>query len=97
VAPGEKFTKTWQVSNSGTCNWLHGYRLVPVSGTKLASDSVGLNNTPVPPNEWRQISVNMTAPKDAGTYTQYWQMSDGAGHNFGALLGVKIVVKTSYP
>jgi len=40
----------------------------------------------------------MYAPKNKGTYTQYWQMSDGAGHTFGALLGVTIDVKSnSYP
>jgi hypothetical protein len=98
MSAGEKFTKTWQVANTGTCDWLSGYRLVPVSGTKLAEDPVKMNNTPVPPNEWRQVSVTMLAPKDAGTYTQYWQLSDGAGHTFGSTLGVSIVVKkSSYP
>jgi hypothetical protein len=98
MAPGEKFTKTWQVANTGTCDWLSGYRLVPVSGTNFAEDPVRINNAPVPPKEWRQISVNMYAPKNKGTYTQYWQMSDGAGHTFGALLGVTIDVKSnSYP
>jgi hypothetical protein len=98
MSPGEKFTKTWQVANTGTCDWLSGYRLVPVSGTNFAEDPVRINNAPVPPKEWRQISVNMEAPDDAGTYTQYWQMSDGAGHTFGSLLGVTIKVKEdSYP
>lgn len=93
VSPGERFTKTWQVSNTGTCDWLYGYRLVPVSGTRLAEDPVRVNNPPVPPREWRQISVTMVAPRDPGTYTQYWQLSDGAGNRFGALLGVTIVVR----
>jgi hypothetical protein len=103
MSPGEKFTKTWQVANTGTCDWLSGYRLVPVSGTNFSEEPVKINNVPVPPNEWRQISVSMHAPKDSGTYTQYWQMSDGAGHTFGSLLGVTIDVKvaedtaTSYP
>jgi len=92
--PGDKFTKTWQVANTGTCNWLFGYRLIPVSGTSLAEDPVKVSgNYPVPPGEWRQVSVNITAPKDPGTYTQYWQLSDGAGNRFGSLLGVTIVVK----
>ena len=98
MRPGDRFTKTWQVSNTGTCDWLFGYRLIPVSGTTLAEDPVRVPNAPVPPREWRQISVNMTAPRDPGTYTQYWQLTDGAGNKFGALLGVSIVVKRpSYP
>jgi hypothetical protein len=96
--PNERFTKTWQVANTGTCNWLSGYRLVPVSGTELASDSVRVSNAPVQPGEWRQLSVSMIAPDDNGTYTQYWQLTDGAGNEFGALLGVTIkVVEPSYP
>ena len=93
LSPGERFTKTWQVANTGTCNWLSGYRLVPVSGTQLASDSVRVHNAPVPPGEWRQLSVNMIAPNDNGTYTQYWRLTDGAGNAFGATLGVTIKVK----
>lgn len=97
LKPGEKFQKTWQVANTGTCDWLFGYRLVPVSGAKLANDPVKVPNSPVPKNEWRQVSVTVTAPQDDGTYTQYWQLSDGAGKTFGALLGVTITVKESYP
>jgi hypothetical protein len=40
----------------------------------------------------------MIAPDDNGTYTQYWQLTDGAGNEFGSLLGVTIkVVEPSYP
>lgn len=98
MEPNERFTKTWQVANTGTCDWLNGYRLVPVSGAQLASDPVRVPNPPVPPREWRQISVGMVAPDDEGTYTQYWQLTDGAGNKFGALLGVTIKVEEpSYP
>ncbi len=38
MSPGESFTKTWQVANTGTCDWLSGYRLVPVSGEELAEE-----------------------------------------------------------
>jgi hypothetical protein len=40
----------------------------------------------------------MIAPDDEGRYTQYWQLTDGAGNKFGALLGVTIKVEEpSYP
>ena len=97
LRPGERFQKTWQVANTGTCDWLFAYRLVPVSGTSLAQDPVRVPNAPVPKNEWRQISVTVTAPNNSGTYTQYWQLSDGAGRTFGALLGVTITVREDYP
>lgn len=100
VQIGEKLTKTWQVANTGTCDWLFGYRVAPVSGDSLAQDAVKVSgNFPVPKGEWRQVSVSFNAPKEAGKYIQYWQMNDGAGHSFGALLGISIVVEesTTYP
>lgn len=99
LRPNESFTRTWKVANNGTCNWLFGFRLVPVSGFQFAEDSVSVPNAPVSPNEWREISVNGQAPDDPGTFTQYWQMSDGAGNRFGSLLSISITVRapTSTP
>lgn len=101
IAAGSDFTKTWKVANTGTCDWMYTYRLVYVSGTKFAEDPVKLNKK-IEPGKWTQLSISMTAPKSPGTYTGYWQLTDGAGHTFGSLLGVTIVVKkaaepTSYP
>ena len=32
LAPGQAFTKSWRVRNSGTCTWTTAYRLVFVEG-----------------------------------------------------------------
>lgn len=107
MEPGTTFTKTWQVANNGTCDWLYLYELVFVSGDRMGGNGHRLS-TKVPPKEWRQFSVELDAPDDPGTYTGYWRLSDGAGHTFGATLKVSIVVKaptktpkpptaTSYP
>lgn len=95
VNPGEKFTKTWKVANSGTCDWLYGYTIVFVSGSQLVDDPVRLSKK-IEPGKWTQISMNINAPDDPGTYVGYWKLSDGAGHAFGSLLEVSIVVP-SYP
>ena len=96
VKPGDTFTKTWQVANTGTCEWKFNYRLVFVSGENM--DGVGEKvGNDIPVNKWTQIRATMTAPKNAGTYTAYWQLSDTSGHTFGASLKVTIKVKTSYP
>jgi hypothetical protein len=90
--PGEEFTKTWKVANTGTCEWSLGYRLVFVSGSDMEGNG-GRPNNPIPAGKWTQLSVHLTAPNKEGTYSGNWQLSDGAGHNFGSTLGVKIVVK----
>jgi hypothetical protein len=91
--PGTEFTKTWQVANTGTCDWLYLYELVYVSGDRMGGNSKRLS-TKVPPKEWRQLSVDLDAPMDPGKYTGYWRLTDGAGHAFGATLTVSIQVKS---
>lgn len=39
--------------------------------------------TQVPPNATVDVSVNMTAPSDPGTYTSYWNILNAAGQSFG--------------
>jgi hypothetical protein len=94
--PGETFTKTWQVANTGTCNWLFGYSLVHGSGNRMNGSGYRLSeriNVPVPPNEWRQISVELDAPQEPGAYSATWRIANGEGQPFGASLGVSIVVR----
>ena len=92
MEPGTSFTKTWQVANTGTCDWLYLYEFVFASGDRMGGNSRRLSDK-VPPKEWRQLSVDLDAPDEPGTYTGYWRLSDGAGHMFGASLKVSIVVK----
>ena len=91
MKPGESFTKTWQVANTGTCDWLYVYYFVFVSGNDMKPENVRLGDK-VPPKEWRQVSINLEAPKQPGSYTGYWRLADGSGKPFGATLGVSIVV-----
>jgi hypothetical protein len=95
--PDDTFTKSWQVANTGTCDWTLAYKLVFVSGDRMDGTSSRPRNV-IPPSKWTQLGINLTAPSREGTYTGYWQLSDGGGHGFGALLKVSIVVKrASYP
>lgn len=98
LKPGETFTKTWKVANTGTCDWVYLYRLAFVSGDSMGGDPAKLGKV-IPPGKWTQISIQLRAPEEPGTYTGSWRLSDGAGHAFGSTLGVSIVVKnpTSYP
>ncbi len=96
MSPGQTFTKTWQIANTGTCSWLYSYSLVFGSGEKMSGNGYRLSsriNVPVPVGEWRQVSVEMQAPQQNGTYTGYWRIANGDGSAFGATLGVSIVVK----
>lgn len=92
LKPGQNFTMTWKVHNSGTCEWKSYYRLTFVSGADFDPPSVNIGKI-VPPDKNPEISLNMDAPNRTGTFTAYYRMSDGEGHMFGSTLVVSIKVQ----
>jgi hypothetical protein len=83
LAPGASFTKTWRITNVGTCTWTTSYDLVYVFGNLLgASPTVALPSS-VAPGQTADFSVNMVAPTAAGHYRSYWRFQDGSGIQFG--------------
>ena len=78
MKPGEKFTKTWRMYNSGTCNWTTGYKWVFVSGDAMGGATTVL---PAQVNSGSQtdISVALTAPTTNGTFKGYWRMQNATG------------------
>jgi uncharacterized protein YkwD len=74
---GSKFTRAWQLSNSGECSW-HGYSVVFVSGERLsAPDSIAVQDTS--PGSVTTISVDLTAPASAGSFTGVFELRDATG------------------
>lgn len=79
-----KFTKTWRLLNDGTCTWTDDYKLVFHSGTLMNGDKkTNAIILPVEPGKLIDISIELRAPKDAGTYKGYWILSDQYGNQFG--------------
>ena len=67
VAGGTTFTKTWRISNTGTCIWGPDYKLTHYSDELLgAPPSVPLPITN--PGQTADISVNLIAPNTNGTH-----------------------------
>jgi hypothetical protein len=91
-SPGATFTKTWQFLNTGTTTWTTQYALVFVSGDRMkGAESVSVP-IGVPPEQSIEISVDMVAPSDAGTYKGYWRLRNSAGQFFGEQVFVEIKV-----
>jgi len=91
LRPGENFTKTWKVANSGTCQWMYRYKLAYLSGDKLGGEPRGIGKV-IPEGKWTELSLSLQAPDSTGTYTGYWRFSDLDGNMFGATLSVSIKV-----
>lgn len=84
VMPGTLFTKTWQVMNDGRCDWTMDYALVHTGGDPMGAPDVVVDlPSAVASGQTVDISVPMTAPFAAGTYTSEWVLRNAIGETFG--------------
>jgi hypothetical protein len=82
--PGEEFTKTWRLRNTGTCTWNANYSIVFDSGEAMGGPaSAPLTTGTVAPGEEVEVSVNLRAPEEEGNYQGFWMLRNQAGQIFG--------------
>ena len=92
MEPGQVFTKTWRLKNSGDINWTEEYSLVFVEGEQLGATSPQILTETVKSGATTEPSVEMQAPEVEGTYTGWWQMKDAKDNPFGDKVYTRIVV-----
>lgn len=99
VKPGTKFSKTWTVKNTGTCEWTRDYDLVLAGGEAFDTNKRGDIPREVLPGETIDLTIyDMVAPKTEGTYYSYWMIAapDGARIGYGPGqqwgLGIQLIV-----
>ncbi len=94
--PGKSFDKVWRFMNTGDCPWPEGTMLTFVSGDKLGAPDQAPAGAPQP-GATTDVSVNMVAPEEPGTYKGTWRLVTPDGVSFGPEVYVKIVVKSPSP
>jgi hypothetical protein len=83
LSAGDTFTKTWRLTNRGTCTWTPDYMLVFVSGDAMGgTTSVRLPGY-VSPGQSLDVSVTLTAPNRRGPHIGYWMLRNTSGLVFG--------------
>jgi len=92
VNSGASFRKTWEVKNTGTCDWNNDFKITFVGGDLFGSDTTKIRKT-VYAGSNANISLDMVAPSGTGTVTSSWQMADDSGNLFGQIYTVEIVLK----
>lgn len=92
LAPGQAFTKTWRIRNSGTCTWVGSYAFGFFEGSQMGGPGSVPVAGNVAPGSLYDVSVNLVAPASAGTYKGTWQMKNAGGAFFGTKPFVQIVV-----
>ncbi|HWQ83704.1 MAG TPA: NBR1-Ig-like domain-containing protein, partial [Anaerolineales bacterium] len=81
--PGVAFTKTWQLKNTGSCEWSADYRLIFASGKQMdGRDSVALPGK-VRPGESVNLSIDLVSPSKEGKFRGYWMLRATNGEVFG--------------
>ncbi|MCJ7624366.1 MAG: NBR1-Ig-like domain-containing protein [Anaerolineaceae bacterium] len=80
---GDVFVKTWRLKNQGSCTWTPDYDLVFVGGQAMSAPAAVDLNTTVYPGGTVDVSIQLTAPDQEGTYQGYWQLRSGNGVVFG--------------
>jgi hypothetical protein len=97
VTPGQSFTKTWLVQNSGSCAWETGFIFNVVGGEAMSGAAFTLNQS-VQPGRQFEFSVPMIAPTDkTGELKGTWRLSDSNGTFFGDGVYVLVVVGSGTP
>jgi murein DD-endopeptidase MepM/ murein hydrolase activator NlpD len=99
VNPGQSYTKTWRVRNTGTSTWNSNYKLVFRNGDQFATTSqVNVPGT-VAPGQTVDISVPLTIPanKGAGTYQGNWQLRNPQGTYFGDTIYYSLQISSPQP
>jgi hypothetical protein len=104
--PGASFTKTWRLKNLGSCVWTSGYDIIFEGGDAMGAPSaVQITMATVDPGENVDVSVNLTAPDNAGTYRGNWKLRDPGDVEFGIenssagvfWVEIKVVTPTEEP
>jgi hypothetical protein len=95
--PGDSFTKTWRLINTGTCDWTADFKITYVGGNLFGSDTTKIRQR-VAVGNTGDISLDMVAPSgSSGTVVSNWQMATDDGNLFGSVLTVSIVLPGSNP
>ena len=92
MSPGQDFVKTWRVKNTGSVSWGAGYVLAFAYGDQMSGQFVALTEV-VQPGQEVEVSVQFTAPNDAGESLSAWTMRNPQGVTFPEIVFVKIIVQ----
>jgi hypothetical protein len=92
VNPNAAIDKAWEVKNSGTCDWVDGYLVKWIGGSKVG----GENEQPLvsaKAGSSVNINMNLKAPAAPGKYRSAWQAVNPQGFPFGDAFYIEFVVQ----
>ena len=82
VNPGQEFTVTWTIENTGTSTWTTRYYIEFAFGDQMSVEDKVFLWLDVPPQRSLPISVNFIAPESPGNKVSNWKLFDANGIAF---------------
>jgi hypothetical protein len=92
MTPGQTFTKTWRLRNSGNCDWTTAFEAVFIDGASMGASAVVALAGTVPSDGTIDVSIKLTAPTTNGAYRGNYRMRNAGDTLFGSPFYVQIVV-----
>lgn len=83
MKPGETFVKTWRITNVGSCTWTPSYQLIFSDGERMSAPSSVSFPANISPGSSVDLSVQLTSPNYAGSYTAKFLLKAPDGTIFG--------------
>src|SRR5581483_2727095 len=92
-APGQTFTVTWNLQNTGTCPWNENFGLVLIRGERMGISTPLIPVPAIAPGEHTDLPVTFVAPQSAGIHESVWRLSQpNVPQTYGDELPVRIQV-----
>lgn len=91
--PGERFVKTWQIKNTGTCDWNRDFKITYVGGYDFQGADTTRIREKVTAGSTVEVSMSIDAPNDLDSYSSSWRIATDGGVAFGQVFRIEIVVK----
>lgn len=93
--PGEDFTVTWTIENTGSTTWTTDYYIAFDSGEQMGAEDLIYLPYSVSPDTNVQISAEFTAPSTIGEYQSDWSLVNANGVAFSYFYIIIEVVESS--
>jgi len=91
--PGERFVKTWQIKNIGTCDWDREFKIIHVGGYDFKGADQKRIPEKVPAGSTVEISMSIDAPDISDSYSSTWKLATSDGALFGQVFTIEVVVR----
>ncbi len=100
LTPNTTILKSWYVTNSGTCTWNSGYKIIYHSGDEVGRAKefdILQSGAFVKPGESAIVSAELSAPVKIGSsYSTYWALKSDTGEEFGAGAAKNIYLSSNF-